>query len=112
MIGINLWSFCFREPVDAVNRYEPASALTQELRFRPCHCRQAGSGGSGRYPEAGLFRRNEPKVGWYRVDSPLSTSNVMSVGVFEYKESTVRIKQKKKQNKKLGIRRGKKWETG
>ena len=66
----------------------------------------------GRYPEAGLSRRNEPKVGWYRVDSPLSTSNVMSVGVFEYKESTVRIKQKKKQNKKLGIRRGKKWETG
>ena len=63
-----------------------------------------------RKPE--LFRRNEPKVGWYRVDSPLSTFNVMSVGVFEYKESTVRIKQKKKQNKKLGIRRGKKWETG
>ena len=61
MIGINLRNFSIREPVAAVNRYEPASELTQELRFRPCRCRQAGSGGPGRYPEAGAFPAQRAK---------------------------------------------------
>ena len=61
MIGINLRNFSIREPVAAVNRYEPASELTQELRFRPCQWRQVGSGGPGRYPEPELFPAKRAK---------------------------------------------------